>query len=731
MLPLEIAPLLRRAAALQGRAVPLTRIEFFSYPTDDFNLTGMSTESATAKIWGNVFPKGGSDLLTQLPDRIIFPTLWFGTEISPGQKYPANKNFLLIRGSVGQKILAEDFQGNAYELTESDFSGGNFLALRTLASNDTAPEHPDSPPTSARGWFIHAIYKRRKVFFEGALATLLVGFFGLSVSLYTMQVYDRVIPLRGYSTLIVLTIGVAIAILMELAMRQIRAVMVERACKAIDYELSDVFFSKALSIRLDMRPKTVGTFASQIRHFESVRNFMTGTTLMLLADVPLALFFILAISLISGAMFLLPLVALPVALMAGFAFSSRIKFLTKEQIEESNYKNGLLIEAIDGVESLKASGAEWKMQSKWSALTNLIGRKELRLRLISSFSSQTTQTIHQIAYLSVVGFGAYSVAEGSLTMGGLIACTILTSRALQPIVQVPSVLVQWQTASASLDALDAIMNLPDDRPPGQRMIVPEICRGGLRLERVKFGYDQSQNILDIRELQIKSGERVGILGAVGSGKSTLIKILSGLYKPSSGMSFLDDIDVFQIAPEFVCEHIGYLPQDVRLFSGTLRDNLTLGLPNPPDQVIVKAAEACGLAATISRHPSGLGLPIQEGGRGLSGGQRQLVGLTRMLIARPSVLLLDEPTASMDSQMEASVLKHLVEGLPKTTTILMATHKLATLKFVDRVLVIHRGVIVMDGPRDEVLTKMKQTFRVSTEEIPLNSPSVDAPEANSP
>lgn len=707
MLSPDIARLLSRAAALQGRAVPVTRFEFQAQTEDGVDVSTLKQATAVTELWLAVFPQGEAIAQSKLPDRDSFPALWIGEEP------------LLLRGMTSQYVVAENALGESQELEPDHFVNGVAVILRAPGTSDASLQDPTRMPTSARGWFIHAIYKRRKVFLEGALATLLVGSFGLAASLYTMQVYDRVIPLKGYATLIMLTVGVAIAITMELVMKQVRAVMVERSCKAIDQELSDVFFSKALSIRLDARPKTVGTFASQIRYFESVRNFMTSTTLMVIADIPLALLFIVVIGLIAGPIALVPLLAVPLALLSGYAFKKPIRELTGDQIQESNYKNGLLIESIDGVESLKASGAEWKMQSKWNSLTKLLAGKELKLRLMTNFSSQLTQTVHQVAYVGIVAFGAYAVAEGSLTMGGLIACSIISSRALQPIAQLPAVIAQWQSAAVSLEALDAIMKMPDDRLRDQRLIVPEVCKGALKLERVQFQYDVSQNVLNIPGFVVNPGERVAVLGAIGSGKSTLIKVLSGLYLPTEGKSFLDDMDIFQLAPEFVREHVAYLPQDVRLFQGTLRDNLTLGLPNPSDMVVMQAAQVCGLAAAISRHPKGLDLPIQEGGRGLSGGQRQLVGLTRMLIARPKVLLLDEPTASMDNQMEAFVLQHLFEELPKSTTVVMATHKAASLKFVDRVVVMHQGGIAMDGPRDEVLKKLSAASAQATEKNQLN------------
>lgn len=694
----ELARLLSRAAALQGQAAPVSRFEFQSITDSD----SLDLVHLTEKLWLNVFPKGSVTALSQRPNNDQLPAVWVPHTAEEGD---ANARAVLIRGITATKAVAEDAGGDTLSFPIAELSEGKLLLLR-MQDSDSAESDGLSTPVTAGDWFFYALMKRRRIFIEAALATILVGLVGLGSSLYSMQVYDRVVPTKGYATLVVLTVGALIAVLMELLIKEIRVTMIERACKAIDQELSDVFFAKSLSIRLDARPKTIGTFASQIRQFESVRNFMTSTTLMVLADIPLAIIFIAMISILAGWVALVPLVFIPLALITGYMFKGPIHKLTQGQNDQSNQKNGLLIEAIDGAEALKAAGAEWKMRYFWNHLTHELADKELKIRLMTNLSAQLTQTVHQFCYIAMVAFGAYQVVEGHLTMGGMIACSIISSRALQPIAQLPSIMTQLQSAMISLASLNAIMKMPDDRAASQRMVIPDSCEGKLRVENVKFGYEPNRLALQVQQLNIRPGERVAVLGAVGSGKSTLIKLLSGLYKPSEGKTFLDEVDMFLLAPDYVREYVAYLPQDVRLFSGTLRDNLTIGLPNPPDSVILEAAHACGLENTISKHPHGLDMQIHEGGRGLSGGQRQLVGLTRMLIAKPRILLLDEPTASMDTQIEAFVLKHVYEGLPKNTSVIMATHKAGTLRFVDRVLVMNQGVIVLDGPKEEVIMKLR-------------------------
>ncbi len=545
------------------------------------------------------------------------------------------------------------------------------------------------------------------LFRSAVFATFVVSLIGLTSAMYTMQVYDRVVPTKGYSTLWVLTVGVLLAVGLELLMKQVRAQMVDRASKAIDEELSAVFFAKALDIRMDARPRTVGTFAAQIRQFESVRAFMASSTLFILADAPFALLFIGVIALIAGPVALVPLVVTGLALIVGLALRAPLERLAAAHIEESNRKNGLLIEAVDGIESVKAAGAEWKLLDRWRALTATLAESELRMRLHGTFAANLTQTLQQLSYVGLVAAGAYAITTGALTMGGLIACTIISGRALAPLAQIPNLIVQWKHARIALRALDAIMALPEERDEDRRLVVPEQCEGRLRLDNVVYGFGDERPALTMPALNIAPGERVAVLGPVGSGKSTLIKVLSGLYRPRSGSVFLDDVDVSHLAPAFVREHVGYLPQDVRLFNGSLRDNLCLGLPTQSDSRILEVANLTGLAQVIQRHPRGLELEISEGGRGLSGGQRQLVGLTRLLLMRPRVLLLDEPTAALDAQLELLVMHNLFRALPRETTIVLVTHKPALVMQVNRVILLEHGRILTDGPRDEVLARARE------------------------
>lgn len=694
---MALARLLSRMAGLQGHAVPVHRFAMQARTADGLDMGALPRDRRVIELWRSRFP--GGDAQVRRPsdvEKSDLPLLWVSSD---------GRRVQLLRGQLANgDFSAEDEAGVSSELPSGEASAGIVLRLRPQPT-ENKPDVAGAPRTASQ-WFAHALHKHRRIFVEGVFATFLISAVGLVSSLYTMQVYDRVVPTKGFSTLWVLTIGVLLGIGLEFLLKQVRAQMLDRASKAIDLELSAVFFSKALDIRMDARPSTVGTFASQIRHFESVRNFMTSSTLFILADAPFALLFVGVIAWIAGPVALVPLVMTALAVLVGLAFRRPIERLTAANMAESNRKNGLLIEAIDGIESVKASAAEWKMLDRYQALNASMAGSELQLRTLTSRGTNLTQSIQQLSYVGLIAAGAYAITSGDLTMGGLIACSIISGRALAPLAQIPQLIIQWKQAQIALGALDGIMAMPGDREPGQRLVVPDGCEGHLRLEKLAFLYQPQRPALEVPLLSVKPGERIAVIGPVGSGKTTLIKLLSGLFRPSTGHVYLDGVDVTHLAPEYVREHVGYLPQDVRLFNGTLRENITLGLPAPSDAVILAAARLTGLDQVIQAHPKGLELDIAEGGRGLSGGQRQLVGLTRMLIAQPRILLLDEPTASMDAQLEARVMRHLFQEIAPNSVLVVVTHKVAVLPHVNRIIVVDKGQIVMDGPRDEVLQRLR-------------------------
>lgn len=561
---------------------------------------------------------------------------------------------------------------------------------------------------SARQWFIHAIVARHWVFMEAVVATFVISMLGLGASFYSLQVYDRVIPTQAHATLVALTIGVGIAVVFEFILKQVRSLMVDRGCKAIEEELSEVFFSRMLAIRMEARPRAVGSFAAQVRQFELVRNFMSSSTVFLLADLPFCFLFIMVIGVIGGWLAVIPLLLLPIVLLSSAWLNWRIGRLTTRQLRDTRHKNGLLVDVIDGIESIKAAGAESEMLERWRRLVASSSMLELDTRYLSTMASNIAQLLQQLSYVAIIGLGAWMVGAGQITMGALIACSILSNRTLSPITQIATWVTQWQHAKEALRGLDEMMRLPTDRLDIGTAIMPSSCSGELRVEQAAFAFNDKLAALQPLTLTINAGERIAIVGPIGSGKSTLIRLLSGLYRPMAGKLLLDGVDMALLAPSYLRTHIGYLPQDVRLLHGTLRDNLTLGIAPPNDSAMIHAARLTGLDRVISAHPQGMDLPIQEGGRGLSGGQRQLVGLTRLLLSQPTVLLLDEPTAAMDAELEANVMQRMLSSLTPSATVVFVTHKASLLRLVDRVIVMDQGRVLIDGPRNEVLAKLTST-----------------------
>lgn len=552
----------------------------------------------------------------------------------------------------------------------------------------------------------NALWARKSVFVDAVLATALVSLLALAASLYSMQVFDRVIPNQGFETLWVLTVGVTLSICLEFFLKQVRSHTVDRACNEVDHELSEWFFNRMLGIRMEARPASVGTLASQIKGFEMVRGVLASTSLFVLADVPFALFFMVVIAIVGGWVVAVPLVALPIALMTGLMFQRVIQRNTRENMSASNRKTGLLVEAVDGAEALKSNSAEWTVQARWNRLVAETSAAEQSIRNYSSLSQNMTVGLQQLSYVVLVAVGAYFVTINELTMGGLLACSIIGNRAMMPVVQLPGVMVQWALARAAIDGLEQIIALPNEDDEAHQNIVLQSVEGGLRFERARFAYGMVDRMaLEVERLEIRPGERVGLVGPIGSGKSTLLKLASGLYRPAEGKLFLGGMDMSQLAPSVVREVVGYLPQETRLFSGSLRDNLLLGLPDPGEEAILAAARRTGLIELISGQPKGLALEITEGGRGVSGGQKQLIALTRMLLARPKVWLLDEPTGAMDSVSEARVVALLRELAAEGVTMVVTTHKTALLPLLDRLIVLQNGRLLLDGPRDTVLAKL--------------------------
>ncbi|MDN5102575.1 ATP-binding cassette domain-containing protein [Aliarcobacter butzleri] len=561
--------------------------------------------------------------------------------------------------------------------------------------------------TSAYEMFKKVALEQKRLLVYAAAATFSINTLALGTSLYTMQVYDRVVPTGAISTLVALTIGVFIAIFLEMMIKFSRSVLLDYATKKMDIEYSNDIFERFLRIRCDALPKSIGTLTGQLQSYNNVRAFITSAAMFLFIDLPFSIIFILAIFVIGGfAMGLVPIGFLILSLVVGFIFRKKIEQASKNSSMASYKKMGLMVETVENSENIKATGAGFNILNNWNRLTQEAVDDDIEIRHYSDMSSYITACLQQLSYIAIVSLGAYLVAEnGTITMGALIAMTILSGRILQPIAQLPNQFVQWGKASLAVKDLDNVYKLASDNDGITRPLSPYLDTTNIRCKDISFGYTENSNVISVSELNIKQGEKVAILGAIGSGKSTFLKILAGLYKPTKGFVYLDGIDMQLIKRDFLTENMSYLPQTTKLFAGTLRDNLIFGMIGISDEQIIEAAKLTGLIGLINALPNGLDTVVPEGGESVSGGQKQLIALTRMIVANKKIILLDEPTASMDEGTERQIISMLHQKLSPEQTMVVVTHKPIVLNMVDRIIVLTPNGVAVDGTKEEVLAKL--------------------------
>jgi ATP-binding cassette subfamily C protein LapB len=544
---------------------------------------------------------------------------------------------------------------------------------------------------------------------EAVAASLVINLLAVVVSFFSMQIYDKVIPTRSTETLIALLGGVLMLIFFEWVMKWARSKVMDRAVVGLDSRLSRDIFERLLSVRLDQMPASVGSLASQLRGYEQVRNFYTASTLFALVDVPAALIFLVLIAWIASPwVALVPLVMATIALLVGLGFRRRVRRLATEGQREVNMKTGMLVETVEGAETIKATHGGWFFLSKWIDLCNKTIQNDLKMRHTNDNLQYFMASMQQFSFVLLISLGAVLVIDGVVTMGGLIACSILGGRVLSAVMMVPNLMVQHAHARVAIDGVEALYKLESETTPGVQPLTPSVLHGQFVVNEVKFAYGKAPPAVQVKQLTVAPGERIGILGTVGSGKSTLLRVMAGIYRPTEGRVLIDGLDVSHVARESLSRHVSYVQQDHRLFEGTLRQNLLVGLPNPGDDAVKAAMAQTGLLDLVAGHPMGLDLPISEGGRGLSGGQKQLLVFTRLVLSQPRVMLLDEPTASMDGGTEARCLNALRSPQLASATLILVTHKPSVLSMVSRVLVMSKGQIVLDGPRDAVLAHLSKT-----------------------
>jgi len=553
-----------------------------------------------------------------------------------------------------------------------------------------------------------ALHLYRYELIEACVASAFIGFLALATSLFSMQVYDRVIPTRSEYTLIILSLGVLLSILIELAMKYARSHLMDYVIVGLDNRLSREIFNRLLQLRVDQIPASVGSLAGQMRGYEQVRGFYTASTLFTLIDLPLAVIFIVVIMFVASPwVAVVPLIFGGVALFIGFSIRKNIMGQAKEGAALSNMKTGLLVEAVEGIETIKAGSGGWKFLSRWISVNGKTIESDLKMRGATESVGYLSATVQQISYASLVVSGSLVVMQGHMTMGALIASSILSGRILAPIMAIPGLLLQHAHAQAALEGLEKLYTLKTDHHGTDRPLVPSQIYGHYVLSDIKFAYSDNPPALVLPKLEIHPKERIAILGPIGAGKSTLLRLLSGLYHPQHGRVLLDNLDLAHIDRQVISQYVGYLQQDHRLFQGTLRENLLIGLPDPGDDALLNAMRRTGMDRFVASHPKGLDRAIMEGGKGLSGGQKQLVAFTRLVLCSPSVMLLDEPTATMDDEQERRCLQVLAQEAQAGKSMVIVTHKPSVLPLVTRIIVIAGNSIVLDGPRDAVLQQIQK------------------------
>ena len=566
---------------------------------------------------------------------------------------------------------------------------------------------PQVTTAGRRHWFWSTLWENASLYRDVLLSAFIISLFGLAMPLFVLNVYDRVLPNHAFDTLWVLALGVAIVLVADLIARSMRGYFLDLASSRVDVKLSAYIMERVLGVRLEHRPLSTGSFSANLRSFGTVRDFITASTVTAFIDIPFSLVYLSVIAWIAWPLVLPLLVGMLVVLLYALIVQKKIRILSETTYRASAQRNATLVESLMGLETIKILGAEGKMQRKWEDSATFLARTSSRLRLLTTSTVNTATWIQQLVGVAIVVGGVYLVANGQLSLGGLIACKILALRAMAPISQSAGLLAQYHNASTALQSLNDILTKPVERPTDARFLSRPSFKGDIDFKNVSFTYPGQQNpaLQDI-SLQIKAGEHVGILGRVGSGKTTLHKLIAGLYQPTEGAVLIDQIDVRQIDPAELRRRIGFVPQDITLFYGTLRDNLTMSFPAAQDADVLRAAKMGGMLEFVNGHPQGFDMMIGERGESLSGGQRQRVALGRAFVGEPSILLLDEPTGSLDHTSEEEI-KARLRDYAVGRTMLVVTHRTSLLELVSRLIVIDNGRIVADGPKDTVVQALRQ------------------------
>lgn len=586
---------------------------------------------------------------------------------------------------------------------DNEYLGYAFLLKRELPKEE---QGTFVQKQHTKHWFWDTLKLSWPIYKDVLLASLLINLFVLASPLFTMNVYDRVIPNNAIETLMVFAIGVTTVYLLDSFLKFFRSRMLEVAAKKSDVVMSSIIFEKVLDLKIELHPKSVGSFASNIRDFDAIRSFLTNSSMAVLIDIPFAIIFLLVIYYIGGSMVIVPIVMMVLILAYALLIRKPLERSIESTHEASARKNGILIESLHNIETIKTQGLFGQVQWRWEESVGEIAQKSLHSRLLSSSVPTVTGFLVQLNTVLIVIFGVFMIKDLELTMGGLIGIVILASRTVAPMGQVAALLTNYSDAKSAYDVINSITKQPMERLSDQHFIERSSFRGKIEFKNVTFFYpDTDMPALKEVSFIINPGEHVGIIGRIGSGKSTIEKLILKLYDPTEGSILIDDVDISQIDPGRLRRYIGYVSQDIGLFRGTVKENILYRSPTASDEELLAAAKFSGVDEFVKRHPSGYNMPIGERGQGVSGGQRQSIGIARALISKAPIMLMDEPTNALDQLSEKQLMKKFDKSFEDKTLILV-TQKLSLLSSTPRVIVMHEGKVFLDGKREDVLKSLK-------------------------
>jgi ATP-binding cassette subfamily C protein LapB len=612
----------------------------------------------------------------------------------------ANKNLSIVNPSIDSRP-----KSITSKQLSADYLGYAFFVRPLSEANPRATAAGNLPK---KHWFWSTALRFMSNYSHVGMAALIINALALASPLFIMSVYDRVVPNGALPSLVALGIGMVIAIVFDFVMRMVRSHIIDVTGKKLDVVLSSDIFEHVLAVKMAQRPVSVGILANQMRDFESVKEFFTSGTVVSITDLLFAILFIGVLFVVAGPLAWVPLLLLPVVIVAGIIIQFPLERAMRKLNAEAAARHGVLVESLAGIETVRAVGAEGRMQAAWEKSVAATARSGEDVHFWSSLALTFTSTAQQLNYLAMVVLGVFLILDGKLSVGALVASTMLSGRVLSPISGLAAVITRATQTFVSFKSLSRVMSLERERPPGRNFVARTIAGGAVTFNNVSFKYPGGAvSALEKVSFNIGPGERVGIIGRIGSGKTTVGRLLAGFYEPDEGKVLIDQIDIRQYDPADLRNGVGLVLQDTDLFYGTLRDNIALGKPSATDADLLEAARLAGVESFVAGHPLGYDMPVAEGGRSLSGGQKQAIGLARTLIRKPKILFLDEPTAHFDVRSESEFLNRLKVLAAEDMTIFVSTHRLSLLAFVERILVFDQGKLVADGPRDRVLAALKE------------------------